>query len=66
MFIPTGDTCANFLPPPYRKDLIRESARKEFEDARYETDPEVVSEPPLVVKTRLTSKAQVYYWLSGF
>jgi hypothetical protein len=25
------------------KDLIRESARKEFEDARYERDPEIVS-----------------------
>lgn len=27
----------------YRRDVLRESARKEFEEARYETDPEVVS-----------------------
>lgn len=30
-------------PPDHRRDVLRQSARSEFEAARFESDPEIVS-----------------------
>lgn len=43
------------MPLHYRRDTLRESARKEFEAARFETDPEIVRRRAAAAVTSIAS-----------